>query len=319
MPKKLTTEEFIKRAKLLHNNKYDYSKSEYNTAKEKICIICPEHGEFWQTPTDHLSGRGCYKCGIERTKESQKFTTEQFIEKAKQTHGDKYNYSKVNYVNSQTPVIITCPKHGDFIMRPNDHIQGQGCPKCKLIFLRNKFSLTTEQFIKKAREIHGNKYVYSKVKYVNNRTKVCIICPKHGEFWQTPDKHLQGCNCPKCNKSRLEEKVSLILSKNNIDFEEQKHFEWLGRQSLDFFLPKFSIGIECQGVEHFKPVERFKGSGGFENTNERDVLKYRLCGNNKVKLLYYTNLKEYNTFLNESLIKNEDDLIKVITENNKNI
>ena len=319
MSKKLTTSEFIEKAKNVHGEKYDYSKVEYVDAKTKVCIICPEHGEFWQTPSGHLSGKGCKICGFEKMKILQRFTREEFIEKAKKKYGNKYDYSKVKYINSQTPVLIICKEHGNFLMRPNDHLQGQECPKCKLHKLRKKFAFTKEQFIDKARKIHGNRYDYSKVEYVNNRTKVCIICPKHGEFWQSPDKHLMGDNCPQCNRSKLEEKINNILTNNKINFEEQKHFKWLGKQSLDFYLPEYNVAIECQGIQHFRPLKRFNYIDGFTEINNRDKLKYKLCLENKIKLIYYTEIKEYYTFLNETLVKNEKDLMNkiIVNENNK--
>ena len=103
------TEEFIKKAKEVHGDKYDYSKVEYKKAIEKICIICPEHGEFWQIPTNHLKGCGCPSCGG-----NKKYTLEIFIKKAREVHGDKYDYSKVDYKKASEKVCIICPKHGEF-------------------------------------------------------------------------------------------------------------------------------------------------------------------------------------------------------------
>ena len=310
----LSKETFITKARKVHGDKYDYSKVEYVNGKTKVCIICPIHGEFWQMPVCHLKGEGCVKCGYEKTKKSQSFTREMFIEKAKNKYGDKYDYSKVEYINSQTPILITCKIHGDFSMRPNDHLQGQECPKCKLSKLRKKFAFSREEFIERARKVHGDKYDYSKVEYVNNRTKVCIICKKHGEFWQTPDHHLLGGNCPQCNKSKLEEQTNILLNENNIKFEEQKHFDWLGKQTLDFYLPEYNVAIECQGVQHFKPVARFGGKNGFDDCFKNDIRKYELCKNSGVKLLYYTELPQYFTFLGEKLIKNKEALINAIKE-----
>ena len=196
---KLATEEFIQRAKEVHGDKYDYSKVEYKGNKNKVCIICPEHGEFWQTPNSHLQGQGCPKC-VGKNK-----TTEEFIIEAREVHGDKYDYSKVEYVNTQTPVCIICPEHGEFWQKPNIHLSGSGCPSC----IKNK-KLNIEDFITKAREVHGDKYDYSKVEYVNSVTKVCIICPEHGEFWQAPGKHLMGQGCPNCSGVKKEYKFNLL-------------------------------------------------------------------------------------------------------------
>ena len=191
---KLTTEEFIKKAREVHGDKYDYSKVEYVTNRTKVCIVCPEHGEFLQRPSDHITGHECPQCGKEKNKKSRSKNIAQFVEEARKVHGDKYDYSKVKYVNGTTKVTIICPEHGEFQQRPKDHIIGQGCPWC-----HNRVKLSTEDFIKKAREVHGEKYDYSKVNYVNNRTKVAIICPKHGAFLQDPSHHLSGKGCKRCS------------------------------------------------------------------------------------------------------------------------
>ena len=188
----MTTEEFIQKAKKVHGNKYDYSKVEYINSYTKVCIGCPEHGEFWQTPNAHLRQQNCPKCvGL------YKPTTDEWIDKAREIHGNKYDYSKVNYINNHTKVCIICPEHGEFWQTPSMHLKGQGCPKCY-----GNITSDTEEFIEKARKVHGNKFDYSKVEYVNNHTKVCIICPEHGEFWQKPNSHLGGNGCNKCSYSK---------------------------------------------------------------------------------------------------------------------
>ena len=130
MPKKKTKEEFIKEATENHKDKYDYSKVEYVNNHTKVCINCPKHGEFWQTPHAHNQGQGCLKCGIEKRSEKKTSTKEEFIKKAREKHGDKYDYSKVDYVNNATKVCIICPEHGEFWQRPNEHLNGRGCHEC---------------------------------------------------------------------------------------------------------------------------------------------------------------------------------------------
>ena len=194
--KKKTTIEFIEEAKNVHSDKYDYSKVEYINKNTKVCIICPEHGEFWQRPSDHLQGAGCYKCGRKNCK-GKKVTTKDFIENAVKLHGNKYDYSKSEYIDSKTKICIICPEHGEFWQLPTAHLQGQGCPKCKKYKIgKNKYD--TKIFIEKSKLIHGDKYDYSKVNYTDSLTKVCIICPEHGEFWQEPNSHLRGFGCKKC-------------------------------------------------------------------------------------------------------------------------
>ena len=203
------TSTFIEKAMSVHNDKYDYSKVNYVKSNEKVCIICPRHGEFWQTPNKHLSGNGCPKCARETLWNKRgRVTTENFIEKAKKVHGDKYDYSKTNYINTKTKVCIICPEHGEFWQNPSTHLSGGGCWKCGLQRISNVRKYTTEKFIEKAKKIHGDKYDYSKVDYVDSKTKVCIICPKHGEFWQTPNNHINGLGCAECGheyKSLFEE------------------------------------------------------------------------------------------------------------------
>ena len=192
----MNTEEFINKANKVHNGKYDYSKVEYVNAKTKVCIICPEHGEFWQTPNNHLSGKGCALCANENKLHLYNKSNDKFISEAQMIHHDKYDYSKVEYVNAKTKVCIICPEHGEFWQTPHNHLQGQGCPKCSPTLKLNK-----DVFIENSNKKHNGKYDYSKVKYINNRTKVCIICPEHGEFWQTPSNHMYGYGCAKCANS----------------------------------------------------------------------------------------------------------------------
>ena len=176
--------------------------------------------------------------------------------------------------------------------------------------------LSTEEFIKRAREIHGEKYDYSKVEYKGCYEKVCIICPKHGEFWQTPRSHLSGHGCPNCQNSILENNVSKVLTKNNVEYEEKKGFKWLGKQHLDFYLPKYKLAIECQGEQHFISKEHFGGEIGLETRKKLDKKKYDLCCENGIKIIYYTdNLKRKKMF-DENIIHNNNDLIKIINDGN---
>lgn len=440
MPRKKTQEEVIAKFIEVHGNKYDYSKVEYINSYTKVCIICPIHGEFWQTPKEHIKGCVCPLCAdINRSKCNRK-CCEEFKKQAKEIHGDKYDYSKVEYINNKTKVCIICPEHGEFWMSPQNHtIQKQGCPicgrlnrkytkhinsnakkiplskildtiekKCKernisfLGFVEEKWestkkthlklrcnicshewkslyrnfitykhgcqtcynnrrgktlTKTRDEFIQEAKEIHGGKYDYSKVEYINNYTKVCIICPEHGEFWITPNKHLakqgcgicakiqngirkrkpmeevkkifnkihgntytydwntytsmeipmrmfcqihgefwqapfihaSGCGCQKCQESHLERGVRKLLTDLCIDFKSQVNkntFSWLNKQSLDFYIPSKNIVIECQGKQHFQPIKHFGGNEEFEKILKRDLNKKHLTENNEIRLLY---------------------------------
>lgn len=288
----LTQEEFIRRAKGIHGDKYDYSKVEYVNSETKVTLICPVHGEFLVRPSDHIHSKiGCVKCsGRYRNTKSE------FIEKARKIYGDKYDYSNVEYVNSKTKVCIICheksvlgEEHGEFWQRPNDHLSGYSCPKCG-----KNYVPTTEEWIMMAKWIHGSRYDYSKVNYIDAHKKVCIICPIHGEFWQTPSNHLNGCNCPDCNsdsKSKMEENIHEILRQHNIEHERQKTFEWLKHERnlfLDFYLPRYNIAIEVQGEQHFRPIKKFGGEQFYAKQRKRDDAKRTLCNEHGVRLFYVT-------------------------------
>lgn len=191
---RITAEEFIRRAKDVHGGVYDYSLTKYAHAHSKVEIVCRKHGAFLQLPSDHLRTTGCLDCSRER----QLLGVESFIEKAKGVHGDKYDYSLVEYMNTSSKVTIICPKHGSFLQTPDSHLRGKGCLSCATISRSKKQSLTVDEFIEKAVEVHGSRFDYSMVEYKNARSKVKIICPIHGVFMQKPDSHVRGSGCPSC-------------------------------------------------------------------------------------------------------------------------
>lgn len=184
---------FIEKSKNRHGEKYDYSKVEYVDSLTKVCIICKEHGEFWQTPQGHVRGQGCPKCANIKRGDTFRSDGNTFIKRATVLHDGKYIYDKDSYINAMTKVPILCLKHGTFWMTPMNHLLGQGCPKC------SGRGLNTEEVIELFKEKHGDNYDYSKVVFTKMHEKVCIICKEHGEFWQTPSKHLLGQGCPKCS------------------------------------------------------------------------------------------------------------------------
>ena len=188
----LKTMAFITKANKVHKNRYSYLKTDYKEAKSKVIITCHAHGDFEQTPSNHLLGNGCIKC---RGK-SQENLIKDFIK----THKNKYDYSKVHYKGTKNKVTIICPIHGEFMQNASNHIQGQGCPRCGDINRVNSLTKSKEQIIKEFKKIHKNKYNYEKVEYLGSHISITIICPTHGSFKQTPANHLTGCGCPKCAK-----------------------------------------------------------------------------------------------------------------------
>ena len=250
-----------------------------------------------------------------------------FIEKARQIHNDKYDYSKVNYVNSRTKVCIICPTHGEFWQTPHNHLKGYGCAECG----KEKSHLskmTTEDFIVKSKEIHGNKYDYSKACYKTCDTKVCIICPEHGEFWQTPSNHINGSGCPKCanekRKNALLKDTKLFIDAATLihngkpedeiislfsEIEHQQHNrEILNGMEIDIFIPPLKLGIEYNGLRwhseefgkdhryHLNKLNKCNEQGIkliqiFEDEwiNHRDICESKLkqiCGLNRNPKIY---------------------------------
>lgn len=188
MPKRKTVEEFISAANIIHNNKYLYNKVKYINSITKVLITCSVHNDFLQEPKKHLKGHGCSKCTSNYTP-----TNEEFIDQAKIVHGDKYEYSKVQYKNTDTKVTIACKQHGTFTQTPHAHLSGKGCPECA------NTKKTTKEFIKIANEVHDSKYTYEKTNYINTVTKVIITCSKHGDWEQTPNAHtIKKQGCPYC-------------------------------------------------------------------------------------------------------------------------
>jgi predicted nucleic acid-binding Zn-ribbon protein len=192
---------FINDANKLYNNKYEYTKTKLNDLTDKVSIICPmeNHGEFTIIANNHIEKKeGCKKCYTLNNPNKCRLTTEQFVEKAQEVHSDRYNYSKVIYTGKDDKVKIICKVEGhpEFEQMAKNHIQGKGCPKCGKDSLKLKFRKTQEQFLEEAKKLHGDNYDYSKSVYINDATKVIIICKKcNKEFEQTPNKHLSGCGC----------------------------------------------------------------------------------------------------------------------------
>ena len=335
---KKTTEDFIKKAKTIHGNRYDYSKVVYKGIFEKIIIVCFEHGEFIQTPANHFQGSGCSICAIERTKR----TKEQFIKEANKIHNNKYTYLNLDYKNDKTKILIQCPQHGEFYQTPNSHLGGHGCPLCS----NNKKS-NTDEFIRKAIEVHGDRYNYSKTiyngannnvkiicpehgefeqvayihlkgakcsicmgknqktteqfinesnnkynsrfdysktNYIKAHDKVIIICPKHGEFEQTPDCHLRTNNgCPMCaaeiTVSSIEKEIIYFLKDDlNIQNIKRNKRNIITPKELDIFLPEYNVAIEFDGLYYHSEL--------FQKDKKYHLNKTELCQEKNIRLVH---------------------------------
>ena len=299
MKKKLTTEEFIKRAREIHGDNYDYSKVNYVNAHTKVCIICHridengvEHGEFFITPDSHLSKKKhiCPKCS------GRFMDKEKFVEKARKVHGDKYDYSRVEYKNNSTKVCIIChekdengKEHGEFWQDPTGHLDKKaGCPRCT-----HNHKYTTQEFLDVLPNWIKERYDFSKFEYISTHRKSILICPEHGEFFISPHNIKKGIGCPGCSESKIEREIYLFLKEHQVKYIREYKEDGFGKQTIDFFLPDFSVAIECQGIQHFQPTD-FSGRGKewaeqeYKHNIELDRRKQILCNERDIKLIYFT-------------------------------
>lgn len=294
MKQETKQQNFILRAIKTHGDRYDYSKVHYQSPHIKVTIICPIHGEFEQTPDSHVRNHGCPKCNG-----GTKITINDFLTKAKAVHGDKYDYSKVNFTKTNEMIKIKCPEHGEFEQTASNHLFGYGCQLCGQITRSNKKTKTIDHFISKAIDVHGNFYDYSKVTYEKVNKKVTIICPIHGEFKQTPNDHISSKNgCPICNESKGEREISKWLDSLNIKYIRQHKFDDcrdIRPLPFDFYLPDYNTCIEYDGEQHFKEVSVFENkNNNLLKIKKRDKIKTDYCNKKENPNLIRVKFDEIN-------------------------
>lgn len=301
--------EFVRKLNEIHGNDYSYEliKNDNVVLNEKIAILCKLHGKFEQRANNHLyQAQKCPYC------KNPASTQEFFIKEAIKKFGDGYDYSKVVYVDSTTKVTIVCKTHGEFKQTPNEHLRTKfgliRCNKCnlenstkRLVVLSSKNGKanknSTEKIILQFNKTHGSKYDYSLMNYVNLSTKIKIICNIHGTFEQTPQWHRAGNGCPVCNESKGEKEIAEWMKTNNIEFIREKSIpQFNPLKKFDFFLPKFNVYIEYDGIQHFKP--KF-GNNAFEKQRENDLKRNKWCQQNNVNLLLISYLDCVETKLKE--------------------
>ena len=311
-------EDFIAKAKYVHNDFFDYEMGSFTNVSSQVGVICPIHGIWYPKANNHLNGANCPKCSKEgithkltklpKTNKSTKtYNTDTFKNKIIELYGDKFDLSKVNYIDNKTQITIGCKIHGDFLITPNHLLSGRGCSKCS----RN-YHYTNEEVIEEFKKIHGDKYIYNNSDYCRTHDNIIVTCPIHGNFEISPSNHLKGQGCPKCNNSKLESEIRLMLDEQGIKYNyRERKIPWLEGLELDFYLLENNIAIECQGIQHFEPIDIFGGEEKFKYRIENDNRKRKLCEENGVKLLYYSNLGiEYPYFVFENKEKLLKEIIK---------
>jgi hypothetical protein len=294
------TKIFVKKAKNIHGDTYNYSLVEYINVHTKIKIICPTHGEFIQTPNSHLSKKcGCPKCKSVNIGNMHRLSVDKFITRSHTAHNHKYNYSLVEYKNNQTKVKIICPKHGEFDQRPAQHMVGMGCNKCKNEHIFDWKKKDTNTFISQSIKIHNKKYSYNKTEYEKSNKKVIITCPIHGEFLQTPNKHLSGCGCKRCSKSGYSRKairwLKEISNKENIRIQHADNKgEFLipgTKYKADGYCKETNTIYEFYGdkwhgnLKIYQPDEKCHP---FNDTAAKDLYKYTMNREQTIRNLGFT-------------------------------
>ena len=284
-----TTDEYKEiLSKTIHNDNITFDKVVYVNRTTPITLICKLHGDFQILPSSIESSNVCPECNKILLKEKSSHTTEWFINEAKRVHGNKYDYSKVKYINAKTKVCIIHPKYGEFWQLPYAHLKGQDCSleKGDKVWKTRKRQ-TTDDFIEKAKQIHSDKYDYSKVAYINPQTKVCIICPEHGEFWQMPYSHLNGNGCPMCGKIKLRKKFQLSTDKF-IQKAKEIHGDKYDYSKVNYVNYKTKVEIICPKHGSFwqTPICHFKCDGCPTCKGELSVSKQEIDFVNYVKTIY---------------------------------
>lgn len=243
-----TSKVFIEKAKKVHGAKYDYSKVNYTRSLDKVEILCKTHGTFHQTPKNHLKGNMCPVCSIY----GDKTKNEWFVAKAREAHGDLYNYSLLNYINGQDKVQIICRHHGTFTQTAYTHLAGAICMQCS----HERSKLTTDTFIEKAKEIHSNTYDYSGVEYKLSIEPVDIICKVHGIFSQKPCVHLTGSGCPECKVDATRMTTKGFIEKANIIHNSKYDYS-----KTHYMSNKKRVTITCPAHGDFEQVADYHMTG----------------------------------------------------------
>ena len=253
-----------------------------------LSIMCPTHGEFSQLPKNHLRC-GCPKCGIDSYASSQRMSEVEFMERVKAIHGSRYDYHTLNYRSFHTKLAVVCPKHGPFDISPAHLLEGNGCGRCGRDKAADKLRCTAVDFISQSRAVHGDRYDYSEVRYVPTDRKWELKCPTHGKWLVSHSNHVsRASGCPKCASSIGHELVREVLQTLDVDFVEEAKVRGGGRLRFDFSLPSFSLLIEYDGMQHFRPIDLFGGESAFKRQRLRDRRKKELARKNGYKLLRVT-------------------------------
>ena len=298
MSKRLTTEIFIERAKQFHGDKYDYSKVKYTSDRGKVVIICPKHGEFEQMAGNHINPRikaGCPYCAHKKVFKGETDFLSQYPDLAKDWDYELNDVSPDEvFYGTGKKYWFTCERGHHYQQSLNNKTNhNYGCPICSGQMLLQGYNdlKTVYPDVAKLWSDRNSK-LPSDYSYGSGH-RAWWKCEECGhEYQREINLQIRGHGCPKCKRSFLEKEVEQFLIQNGIKFEMHKSFDWLGRKHLDFYIPSGKLAIECQGRQHFSPIDWFGGIESTEQVIEWDKSKMQLCKNHNIDIVYYAN-KDY--------------------------
>lgn len=295
---------FVDVAAHVHGTTYDYSQVVYVNSATKVCIVCSDHGPFYMRPNNHTSGQGCPACAVDKQLRGVKTRNakckESFIDRARKTYGDRYDYSNTVYTRSTDPIEVVCNHHGSFTIKYAwEHLAGKRhCPVCAQREKREKLqaanTLSSAEYIRRATEVHGGWYTYDRTVYTGCNNPVVITCPDHGDFVVARGgEHVygfQGCQACTRKMSKCEQLIENALHCRNVRFIYQHTFPDListassKRLAYDFYLVDLNVLIEYDGEQHTKHVPFFHTNEEFARQRANDAAKDKYAADNNMML-----------------------------------
>lgn len=314
MSKKLTTEEFIEKAKKIHGNKYDYSEVEYVNSHTKVKIYCKKcKNYFFINPNHHISSKtGCKKCAIEEQHLKQRLSKDEIIKRAKEIHGNKYEILEISFLPKNNKIKLLCKQcNRVFWQQIKSHLRGNGCKYCGYKANSEKHMRSLSDFIQKVKTKYGDLYDYSYIKKEDLNNKILIKCNTCNNFFRiTPSNFLSNRGCSFCKKSKGEKQIVIFLKNNNINFIEQKKFKdccSIRPLPFDFYLPNYNICIEFQGGQHYEKFRFEKDDTALLKRKERDQIKREYCKSHNIELIEIRYDEDVDLRLTELLARLQKD------------
>ena len=261
----ITQDMFLDNCYGVHGDRYDYGKVAYVNAKTKVIITCRSHGDFLQTPDNHRLGKGCPSCKRDCVADSKRLSPEDFIKKCIDKHGGAYDYAASIYTASRCRIRILCSQHGEFLQIASNHLQGAGCPQCWEARKGNNRLLSQEDFLAKCQEVHKGEYDYSDATYTVGKSKLTIVCKKHGAFRQSAESHMRGVGCPRCanHESKGERSVAEFIHSLGLRVVLRSR-ALIGPSELDIYIPEANLAIEfCGNYYHSDMIKNHKADKHF--------------------------------------------------------